>query len=178
MNAKKKKIAQNADITEKLEKNPLLQFTIDPSLTYKNAKKLFKKQYFTKLLQLSYGNISKVAEDSNLDRRSVHRFIKELKINVDKIRKDVLNRLEKKISNIEELVFLEDTLVVVELWQHQYPTYPIILWGQAELYYEEICLKNNETEEYVVKEIYDYILDDYRQKLTEELAGLNDDKTT
>lgn len=90
-----------SDITEKLEKNPMLQFIVDTSLSYKAAKKLFKKQYFTKLLQLSYGNISKVAEDSGLDRRSVHRFINELKINVDKIRQEMVRTIQYKQEAVD-----------------------------------------------------------------------------
>jgi len=90
-----------SDISEKLEKNPILQFPVDASLTYKNAKNLFKKQYFTKLLQVNYGNISKVAEASGLDRRSVHRFITELKINVDKIRQDMIRAQQYKKEAVD-----------------------------------------------------------------------------
>jgi len=97
-----------SDIAEKLEKNPLLQFVVDASLSYKSAKKSFKKQYFTKLLQLNYGNISKVAEDSGLDRRSVHRFIGELKINVEKIRQEMIRAQQYKQEAVD--VVLRGTL--------------------------------------------------------------------
>jgi DNA-binding NtrC family response regulator len=76
----------NEDISSKLV-NPVLQVDFDTSLTFKEAKKRFKKVFITTLLQSCYGNVSKVASISGLDRRSIHRLIKKFKIDIGNLRK-------------------------------------------------------------------------------------------
>ena len=83
----------NLDISDKIKKSPLLEFDIDTSIKFKTAKKLFKKQYIARLLQLHLGNIAEVARISKVDRRTIHRLIKELNIDIDKFR-EVLMRGE------------------------------------------------------------------------------------
>ena len=78
------------DITDRIEKNPLIAYDIDTDLEFKPAKKLFKKQFLTRMLQTNFGNISAVAEKAGLDRRSVHRAIKELGIKIRNIRRDMI----------------------------------------------------------------------------------------
>ena len=78
------------DISDKIEKNPLIAYDIDTSLSFKAAKKLFKKQFLTRMLQNNYGNVSFVAKMTGLNRRSIHRAIKELRINVKRTRKDMV----------------------------------------------------------------------------------------
>ena len=78
------------DISDKIEKNPLIAYDIDPAVPFKAAKKLFKKQFLTRMLQTNFGNISAVAKKTGLDRRSVHRAIKELDINIKNIRKEMI----------------------------------------------------------------------------------------
>jgi DNA-binding NtrC family response regulator len=78
------------DITDKIEKSPLIAYDIDTSLSFKAAKKLFKKQFLTRMLQNNYGNISLVAKITGLNRRSIHRAIKELRINVKRTRKEMV----------------------------------------------------------------------------------------
>ncbi len=75
------------DISKKLRVNPILAFDIDSSLKYKKAKKLFKSWFLHRLLEKKYGNISEAARIANVDRRSVHRIVKNSKINVETIRK-------------------------------------------------------------------------------------------
>ena len=78
------------DITDKIEKNPLIAYDNNTSLPFKTAKKLFKKQFLTRMLQTHFGNVSAVAELTGLDRRSIHRSVKELKIGIKNIRRDML----------------------------------------------------------------------------------------
>src|SRR3989338_9338473 len=51
----------STDISDRLKRTPLLDFKIDTGMPFKKAKKLFKKEYVRKLLQLKQGNISDVA---------------------------------------------------------------------------------------------------------------------
>ncbi|MBW2966015.1 hypothetical protein KY342_02850 [Candidatus Woesearchaeota archaeon] len=78
------------DISDRIEKNPLIAYDIDTSLSFKAAKKLFKKQFLTRMLQNNYGNVSFVAKITGLNRRSIHRAIKELRINVKRTRKEMV----------------------------------------------------------------------------------------
>jgi DNA-binding NtrC family response regulator len=74
------------DISEKLEHQRLIGFTIRTDLPFKEAKKDFKKQFLEKNIQTHYGNVSEVADIVGLDRRSVHRDIKSLKLDVKKLK--------------------------------------------------------------------------------------------
>ena len=74
------------DITEKIESEPLIGFTIRTDLPFKEAKKLFKREFIQKSIQTHYGNISDVADTLGLDRRSIHRDIKSLNVDVKKLR--------------------------------------------------------------------------------------------
>jgi len=78
------------DITDKIEKNPLISYDINIELPFKIAKKVFKKEFLTRLLQTYYGNISLVGKITGLNRRSIHRDIKELDINIKKVRKELI----------------------------------------------------------------------------------------
>ena len=78
------------DISDRIEKNPLLSFEINIALPFKIAKKTFKKEFLTRLLRAHYGNISMVAKIIKQDRRSIHRDIIDLGVDVDKIRKEMI----------------------------------------------------------------------------------------
>lgn len=93
----------NENLIDKLEK-PIFRFTIDTSIPYKKAKRLFKKEFFSKLLKGHFGNISEVARVSGLDRRSVHRAVKELKIDIDDYRRKGLVPDEYNAEKIDEAV--------------------------------------------------------------------------
>ncbi|HIG95670.1 TPA: hypothetical protein HA249_02145 [Candidatus Woesearchaeota archaeon] len=98
----------NKDISSRLQKNPLLDFPIDTSISFKQAKKQFKNQYLKKLLQIRYGNISEVAKLADVDRRSIHRIVKESKLNVDKIRHDMARAYDVKREAVTQII--EDVL--------------------------------------------------------------------
>ncbi|MBW2992879.1 hypothetical protein KY345_06710 [Candidatus Woesearchaeota archaeon] len=93
----------NKELSDKIEANPLISFDIDTSLSFKAAKKLFKKQYLQNLIRNHYGNISEVARIAKVDRRSIHRAVIELKINVAKVRKELLRPDYYKKEAIDEI---------------------------------------------------------------------------
>ncbi|MFH1276118.1 MAG: helix-turn-helix domain-containing protein [Candidatus Woesearchaeota archaeon] len=73
------------DITDKL-KNPQLQIYIPPHFSFSAAKKKFKAEFLKKELRLHLGNISQLAKTLGIDRRSVHRAIKTLDIDMENLR--------------------------------------------------------------------------------------------
>jgi DNA-binding NtrC family response regulator len=78
------------DISDKIETKPLIKFDVDINLSFKVAKKMFKKQFFSELIQTHYGNVSEVADIASVNRRSIHRVINDLGIDVKKLRKEML----------------------------------------------------------------------------------------
>ena len=80
----------NRELSDRIEANPLISFDINTTLSFKAAKKLFKKQFLQSLIRNHYGNISEVAKIARIDRRSIHRAVNELKIDVAKVRKEML----------------------------------------------------------------------------------------
>ncbi len=77
------------EISDKIEKNPLLSYEINTELSFKSAKKLFKKEFITRMLHAHFGNVAEVARITGMDRRSIHRAIKRFRIKVGKIRKEM-----------------------------------------------------------------------------------------
>jgi DNA-binding NtrC family response regulator len=75
-----------SDITDRL-KNPHIHVYIPMHLPFIDARKAFKREFVKKELQLHLGNISQLAKLLGLDRRSIHRTIKELDINIENIRR-------------------------------------------------------------------------------------------
>ncbi|MBU0457177.1 MAG: helix-turn-helix domain-containing protein [Nanoarchaeota archaeon] len=73
-----------SDITDKL-KGPRLNIYVSLDLTFQEAKKKFKAEFLKRELRLHKGNISQLAKFLGLDRRSIHRAIKNLEINLDEI---------------------------------------------------------------------------------------------
>jgi transcriptional regulator of acetoin/glycerol metabolism len=73
------------DITDQLKK-PIMDIYIPPHLNFKDAKKAFKKEFLKRELKLHLGNISHLAKSLGLDRRSIHRTIKDLHIDIKHVR--------------------------------------------------------------------------------------------
>lgn len=92
------------DISEKLEKSPLLDFTVDTDLKFKAAKKRFKQEFLRKLLRASHGNISLVAKRAGVDRRSIHRIVKNAGIDVSKIREEMIKPYEIKQRSVGHII--------------------------------------------------------------------------
>lgn len=96
------------DITAKLVKTPCINFQINTAIKYKQAKRLFKKAYLQKMLELNLGNISEVADIAGAERRSIHRLINQLHINVHKIKEELIRPYDLKISAVSHVI--EDVL--------------------------------------------------------------------
>lgn len=78
------------DISDRLVKSPVIDLDIDTSMGFKRAKDRFKKRYIERMLQTNLGNISRVADLSGLDRRSMHRLISSLKIDIGRIKDNLI----------------------------------------------------------------------------------------
>jgi len=79
------------DITDSL-KNPQLNIYIPPNLNFNQAKNHFKGEFIKRELRLNKGNISQLAKLLNINRRSVHRVIKDL--HIDKSKDPLLSKEE------------------------------------------------------------------------------------
>lgn len=97
-----------ADISDRIA-NPMLDIEIDTSKGFKKSKELFKRGYLIRLLQTHLCNISKVADVAGIDRRSMHRIIKDMDIDILKIRKNLLS--EQYVREEEVKGIIESTLV-------------------------------------------------------------------
>ncbi len=75
-----------SDITDRL-RNPQLQLYIPTTATFREAKQLFRSEFIRNELRLHRGNISQLAKNLDVDRRSIHRAIKELEIDMEKVRR-------------------------------------------------------------------------------------------
>lgn len=76
-----------SDLTDRL-KNPYLYMYIPHADSFDSAKRKFKKEFLRWELQLHLGNVSQLSKMLGLDRRSIHRAIKELDIDMDEIRRE------------------------------------------------------------------------------------------
>lgn len=74
------------DITEKIGGERLIGLAVRVDLPFKDAKKLFKKEFLERTLKTHYGNVSEVADIVGLDRRSIHRDLRTLGIDMKKVR--------------------------------------------------------------------------------------------
>lgn len=79
------------DITDSL-KNPQLNIYIPPHLNFNQAKNHFKGEFVKRELRLNKGNVSQLAKLLGINRRSVHRVIKDL--NIDKSKDPLLSKEE------------------------------------------------------------------------------------
>lgn len=94
----------NKDISSNLTNKPIFNFTIDTSIPFKKAKRQFKQQYLKKMLEQNYGNISMVAKKIDVDRRTLHRILKESDINVDGIRDELIRPQYFKQEEINSII--------------------------------------------------------------------------
>ncbi len=92
------------DITSKLTAPTLIELEVDTALPYKQAKRKFKKAFLTKLLLLNLGNISEVARITGSNRRSIHRLIKLLGINIKKIKRELIRPYDMQLSAINIII--------------------------------------------------------------------------
>jgi len=90
------------DLSEKLKRNPLIDFKINTKIKFKEAKQSFKQQFLKKLLILNYGNVSEVANIADVDRRSIHRLITEKEIK--KIRSEMIKPYHIKMKAVNKAI--------------------------------------------------------------------------
>jgi len=146
------------EISDKIEKSPLLSYEINTELSFKAAKKLFKKEFITRMLHAHYGNVAEVARITGLDRRSIHRAVREFRIKVGKIRKkmerisytrreavdSILKKTLEQYRNIIRPSRLENMYRNVEkLSENIIKELPAVdmTWKQAEEEFEKAYLK-------------------------------------
>lgn len=92
----------NESLTSSLENR--LSFSIPLLIKYKDAKHIFQKAYFTELLTLNHGNISKAAIIANLNRRQIHRICQELNIDSNEIRTNMLKPYNYLKQNVQDII--------------------------------------------------------------------------
>lgn len=80
------------DISDKIGKSALLSYEINTNVSFKTAKKIFKKDFIIRMLNAHRGNIGVAAEETGLDRRSIYRAIVEFGIDIRKIKNDAVRR--------------------------------------------------------------------------------------
>lgn len=97
----------NEDLTTRLA-NPQVPIDIDDRKSYRDSKKSFRKAVITRQLILNLGNISEAARILQIDRRSLHRMVSELDIDVKRIKKELARpyylRKEEVSSGIESVL--------------------------------------------------------------------------
>ena len=97
----------NEDITSTLTRSSFGDIKISYGSDYKKAKKQYKKDFLARLLVLNLGNISETAKVLGLDRRTLHRMVKEFDIDVNRIKKEMRRPYDIKthaVGNVIEKV--------------------------------------------------------------------------
>ena len=92
------------DISDRLKKNPLFDLDIDTSMSYRQAKKLFRRHYLDRLLKTQYGSITRVAAISGLNRRTIHRLIKSLQIGIEKFREELPKQYQIRHDAVKNVI--------------------------------------------------------------------------
>jgi len=92
-----------SDISDKL-KNPQLNIYVPANYDFAKAKQFFKTEFLKTEIRLHQGNISQLSKFLKIDRRSIHRAIKELKIDLDQLRGDVKSKEEYKQDAVDKVI--------------------------------------------------------------------------
>ncbi len=79
-------------------------FVINTTIAYKQAKKQFKRAYVLRQLRLHLGNVAETARVLGVDRRTVHRLIRDLAIPVDTCRKDLFKPSYVRAEALKEVI--------------------------------------------------------------------------
>lgn len=92
-----------SDITDQLKK-PQLNVYLPLHLPFEKAKKTFKAEFIKRELRLHRGNVSQLAKLLELDRRSIHRAIKDLDIDVEEVRRRPESKEEYQKMVVDNLI--------------------------------------------------------------------------
>lgn len=76
-----------SDITDQLSKPDVLCY-IPQHSTFRAAKKQFKAAFLKRELRVHQGNVSELARSLDVDRRSIHRVMKDLAIDLNRLRQE------------------------------------------------------------------------------------------
>jgi len=116
-----------SDISDKLKKSILLEFDIDTKLKFKEAKKKFKRQYIARLLRLHFGNVADVAKVADVDRRSIHRLVADMKIQVETFREQKTTYKQLAVQDIiQEALEHYKTSLNPEKFRAMYQQAPVL----------------------------------------------------
>ena len=91
------------DITDRLSA-PAMNIYVPLVASYKLAKKKFKQEFLRRELLLKRGNVSQLAKLLGVDRRSVHRAIKEMKLDVDVLRDEGEGEMKYKEQVVDQTI--------------------------------------------------------------------------
>ncbi len=92
-----------SDITDRLS-HPVMNVYVPLIASYKEAKKRFKQEFLRRELVLKRGNVSQLAKILGVDRRSVHRAIKELKIDMEGLRDEGEGEMKYKEQVVDQTI--------------------------------------------------------------------------
>ncbi|PIN87915.1 hypothetical protein COV12_01230 [Candidatus Woesearchaeota archaeon CG10_big_fil_rev_8_21_14_0_10_32_24] len=145
------------DITTKLKESSL-NIYIPLGKGFSEAKKIFKKEFLKQELRLHLGNISQLAKVLDMDRRSIHRAIKDFHIDMDDVRqheetpehfqevlvdKTIRTTLEQYAGLIQEDKMQDFYKEVPKLSRNiaKFLPKPDMTWKEAESEFEQQFLK-------------------------------------
>ncbi len=115
-----------ADITDTLM-NVSISLYVPLNTTYPEAKKIFKKEFLRQQLRVHQGNVSQLAKFLGIDRRSIHRSIKEFNLDIE------------RTKNVPESNEREFQTQIDQAIKHTLDNYrEIIQPKKMELMYEEL----------------------------------------
>ncbi|MBN1645916.1 hypothetical protein JW868_02650 [Candidatus Woesearchaeota archaeon] len=122
------------DISEKLRRSDLLGIPVNTMMPFKMAKRLFRSEYLQRLLIQNQGNISRVAEISRVDRRSIHRIVRQSRVDAYTIRKEMTRPTYLQMRAVSHAV--EES--IDEFRDHISPTRVQYLYSNIDELSEEI----------------------------------------
>jgi DNA-binding NtrC family response regulator len=93
-----------SDISDRLLKTPLADMVVEQKFSYKRAKDAFRRWFLVKMLMLNCGNVSEVARKCAINRRSIHRMLKKYKIDINKLREELIKRDYVKRTAISSMI--------------------------------------------------------------------------
>lgn len=94
----------NTDITDKILKSPLFLFEVDTNLPLRKAKESFRRYYLTKVLKRHFGNVSEAAKTCCMERRSLHRLINQLGIDVTLFRREMQKHSYLSMNDVQGII--------------------------------------------------------------------------
>ncbi len=112
----------NQDITRNID-SPLLDFISEEEKNLKTARRTFLRHYVIRLLERHSGNVKAASDEAEVTRRTMHRLISDLHIDVSVMRKrrpsrnyetKVHNAIEKTLQGYEKILHPEKLDAVYE----------------------------------------------------------------